>query len=325
MISDSVKENILIKNKKWIIPLIKILIAFGILYYLVSFVDYKEIVAALREADVMLISAAFCLSFVNIYLQFIKWKLTCKTVLSESKNSKILTSLFYGLSAGAITPARVGEYFGRAIAFKNIPVLKVTAATLVDKFFPLVIVAFLGSIASISFLYFYYEISIYLALALFIVLFTLFYFFALIIRNEKFWDSVFFKRLSSSKRFSKLSLQLQSLNRLDKKFFTRMSVISLLFYICFLLQYALLVSAFSHNTEFLNYFWAGNLIMFVKTVIPPVSLGELGIREGASIFFLTRFGESSPVAFDASIFLFLINILLPALVGLILLLKKNDD
>jgi len=75
----------------------------------------------------------------------------------------------------------------------------------------------------------------------------------------------------------------------------------------------------------MNYLWAGNLIMFVKTVIPPISLGELGIREGASVFFLTKFGELPSVAFNASIFLFLINILLPALVGLILMLKKNDD
>jgi len=99
----------------------------------------------------------------------------------------------------------------------------------------------------------------------------------------------------------------------------------MLFYSCFLLQYALLVSAFSHNTEIINYLWAGNLIMFVKTVIPPISLGELGIREGASVFFLTKFSELPSVAFNASIFLFIINILLPALVGLILLLKKNDD
>ena len=147
----------------------------------------------------------------------------------------------------------------------------------------------------------------------------------LLIRSENFWDGIFFKKLSNSKRFENLFLQLQSLKKFDKKYFTRMSVISLLFYFCFLLQYALLVSAFSHNTELLNYLLAGNLIMFIKTVIPPISLGELGIREGASVFFLTRFGELSAVAFNASIFLFVINILFPALVGLFLLLKNNDD
>jgi len=179
--------------------------------------------------------------------------------------------------------------------------------------------------AVIFFLYFYYEVSVYIVFSLFIVVFTLFYLLAILIRSENFWNSVLFIRLNKSKRFKKFFLQLQSLGKLDKKYFTKMSVISLLFYSCFLLQYALLVSAFSHNTEITNYLWAGNLIMFVKTVIPPISLGELGIREGASVFFLTKFSELPSVAFNASIFLFIINILLPALVGLILLLKKNDD
>ncbi len=325
MFADSVNENIFTKNKPWLILTAKLLIALGILYYLISYLDYNKIIAALGEVDVLLISTVFILGFVNIYLQFLKWKLTCKTVLSETKNSKILTSLFYGLSAGAVTPMRVGEYFGRAIAFKNKPVLQVTAATLADKFFPLMIVIFLGSIASIFFLYVYYEVTVYIVLALFVVVFTLFYLFGLLIRSENFWDGIFFKKLSNLERFEILFLQLQALKKFDKKYFTRMSVISLLFYFNFLLQYALLVSAFSHNTELLNYLWAGNLIMFIKTVIPPISLGELGIREGASVFFLTRFGELSSVAFNASIFLFVINILFPALVGLFLLLKRNDD
>lgn len=324
MIAFSAKENILFKNKSRLFLLLKLLIASGLLYYLISNIDYNDIISSVKKADMVLIVAAFLLSFINIYFQFYKWKMTCNSVLSESGNSKIITSLFYGLSAGAITPLRIGEYFGRAIAFKDKPVLQVTAATLVDKFFSLVIVAFLGSMASIIFLFFYYNISLYLTLALFILLFTFFYLSVVIVRNEKFWESILFTKLRNSKRFSKLFLQIKTMKNLDTDYFAKMSVISLLFYICILLQYALLVFAFSHNTSIANYLWAGSLIMFVKTVIPPISLGELGIREGASVFFLTRFGEASSVAFNASIFLFIINILLPSLVGLFLLLKKND-
>jgi len=103
-----------------------------------------------------------------------------------------------------------------------------------------------------------------------------------------------------------------------------MVVISFLFYSCFLIQYALLVIGFSGNNNFFNYLWAGNLVMFAKTIIPPVSFAELGIREGASVFFLTYFGESQAAAFNASFFLFMINVLLPSLVGLIFFFRKND-
>jgi uncharacterized membrane protein YbhN (UPF0104 family) len=104
-----------------------------------------------------------------------------------------------------------------------------------------------------------------------------------------------------------------------------MVFISIAFYTCFILQFALLAAAFSGHFNFIHYIWAGNLVMFAKTIIPPVSLGELGIREGASVFFLHIFGEPNSAGFNASIFLFLINMLIPSVIGLFLLLKRNND
>jgi len=320
----NIEEGFFRKNKTVIIFAVKILIAAGLLIYLSSSIEYGKILSAIENANQLLIGFAFLLSFANIYLQYSKWRLTCEQVLQEKKKSKLLTSLFYGFSAGTITPLRVGEYFGRAIVFKNKSLIQVTVATLIDKFFPLMIVAFIGSVTSILFFYFYFNTSIYLTLSLFIVLFTLFYFFAMLLLSRRFWNSIFFSRIKKITRFQSVIEKLQVLKSLDRIYFYRMTIISLLFYFCFLLQLAILVSAFSHNYNFINYIWAGNLIMFAKTVIPPISLGELGIREGASVYFLTQFGETASTAFNASIFLFIINLLIPALVGLVLLLKRND-
>jgi len=145
------------------------------------------------------------------------------------------------------------------------------------------------------------------------------------ILNDGFWDNVLFAKLSDSIKLGWLFEKVKVFRKIDKKYATKMFVISFLFYFCFLIQYALLVSAFSNNNEFLDYLWAGNLMMFAKTIIPPISIGELGIREGASVFFIKQFGESASTGFNASIFLFFINVLVPALMGLTLLLKKNDD
>ena len=97
----------------------KVIIALGLLIYLIYAVNFQEILIAIKQANVYLIVTAFLLSFVNIYLQFYKWKITANVVLQENQNSKIWLSLFYGFSAGVFTPARIGEYFGRAIVFKN--------------------------------------------------------------------------------------------------------------------------------------------------------------------------------------------------------------
>ena len=312
------------KYRPRILSIVKILISGGLLAYLVVAIDYKSIYNAVKYADVLLVIAAFGLSFVNIYLQYFKWKLTCSKILNEDNKSKILTSLFLGFSGGIITPMRVGEIFGRAISFKDKPLSIITIATLVDKFFPLLIVTFLGTISSLIFIYTYYKVSLYIIIALFIVLFSAFYFLILLAMSERFWDSMFFSRLKKIKRVSDFVTQVKSLKTLDRMFFTRMTILSLLFYACYLIQYSILVSAFSHNFNSFGYIWAGTLIIFIKSVIPPISLGELGIREGASVFFLTKLGETASTAFNASIFLFLINLLLPSLVGFFLMLKKSN-
>ena len=330
MATDEVKQvlqqnSFISKNKTVLLVITKIIIALGLLIYLVYAVDFQEILLAIKQANVYLIATTFLLSFVNIYLQFYKWKITANVVLQENQNSKIWLSLFYGFSAGVFTPARIGEYFGRAIVFKNQSVLRVTLATLLDKLFLLLIVAFFGSISSILFIHYHYHVTSYLIVGLFILVFVLFYLFFWMIFNDKFWDNVLFIRLKQSTKLQWLFDKIKVFRNLDKKYATKMFAISFSFYVCFLLQYALLVAAFSNHNNYFEYLWAGNLIMFAKTIIPPISLGELGIREGASVFFITLFGESASVGFNASIFLFFINVLIPSLIGLTLLLKKNDD
>ena len=320
------RENSFIsKYKTLILVTAKVVIALGILFYLVYAVNFEEILSAINQANIYLIAVAFLLSFVNIYLQFYKWKITANVVLQENNNSKIWLSLFYGFSAGVFTPARIGEYFGRALVFKNHSLLRVTLATLLDKLFLLLLVAFFGSISSILFIHYYYQVTFYLTAGLFLLEFTFFYLFFWMIFNDKFWDNVFFTKLRDSIKLHWLFEKVKVFRKLDKKYATKMLFVSFVFYLCFLIQYAVLVAAFSNHANYFEYLWAGNLIMFAKTIIPPVSLGELGIREGASVFFITMLGESASVGFNASIFLFFINVLIPSLIGLTLLLKKNDD
>ncbi len=313
------------RNKNLLLFLFKIAIAAGLLIYIISFVNFREIVHSLNESAVEYILIAAALLIPNLFLQFYKWKLTAEYVLGVNDNKKIISSLFCGFSAGSFTPARIGEYFGRAISFKDKPLLQVTVATILDKFFPLLMVSFFGAFAAILFIHFYYDDSFYLTFSLFIVLFTLFYFLFLLFINPKFWGNILFNKLKESKKLYKIFSNLRVLKNLDKKYAVRMLGISFLFYACFLVQFSFLVAAFSHQMNFLKYIWSGNLMMFAKTVIPPVSLGELGIREGASVYFLSEMGELAAVAFNASIFLFLINVLVPSLIGLFFLLRKNDD
>jgi uncharacterized membrane protein YbhN (UPF0104 family) len=327
---DQFKENIiynpiLIRHKSKFIIAAKIIIAAGLLTYLVIQVNFAEIINAIKEADILFILGALLLLIVNIYLQYWKWEVVCRNVLSITDKKKILTSLFYGFSAGSFTPGRIGEYFGRAISFRDKLVSDVTVATFVDKTISLLIITFIGALAAILFLHFYYHVTFFITASLFIFVFTISYIFLFLLLNPSIWKSSIKSKLASTKRLAFLIEKLSVLKNVDKNTSYKVAGISALFFICMLLQYVLLASAFSHHFNFVNYLWIGILVFFAKSIIPPVSIGDLGIREGASVFFISFMGENGSIGFNASIFLFLINVLIPAVIGMLLLFQRNDD
>lgn len=309
------------KYKGRIISLLKVLIALGLLIYLVSAVSFSEIASALKGANYFMIVLACMLSYWNIYLQFVKWKILCREIVGETENRTILNSLFYGFSAGIITPFRLGEYVGRALAFNDKKALKVTLATLVDKFFAFVPVFFIGAIASAVFLYVYYNIGIAWLSVLLIIIFISSFFYLYSVLKTDFWEWMIRKLTSKSRRLAEYTDSLKTFKLLSGRTSLEVSLNTFLTYLTYIAQYGFLAAAFSNGWDLIAYFWLGMLIFFAKAVIPPVTFGELGIRESASVFFAVKLGLTSAVGFNAAIFLFFINVLLPSVPGVLLLLN----
>ncbi len=312
------------KKKNIILFLVKILIAFGLLAFLIGKINLQQIGNSISSANTFYILCAILLLPINIFLQYLKWEFTCIQILNENKKSKILNSLFYGLSAGAFTPGRIGEYFGRGLAFKEKPIFKVTIATALDKLFPLLVIIFFGLISSAIFANQKYEIGfVNIALIVFgtaavaIILVLLFK------KNRKH----IYEKLLWFKKFhfiEKLFLQIKSLKGVNRFYSLQMISVSALFYCCFVFQFILLIAAFSNHFNFIPYLYSVSLILFVKIFIGQISIAELGVREGISIYFLSQIGVANQIAFSAALFIFLINILLPSLIGLIFIFKRSN-
>ena len=67
VVKDIVNKNIFIQRYKTVIILIaKAAIALGLLYYLINSVNLNEIISAIKNADIVLLSIAFALSILNI-------------------------------------------------------------------------------------------------------------------------------------------------------------------------------------------------------------------------------------------------------------------
>jgi hypothetical protein len=68
---------------------------------------------------------------------------------------------------------------------------------------------------------------------------------------------------------------------------------------------------------------AVGFVFMARGLIPPVTIVDLGIREGLAVWTIGMLDASQAGAFDAALLLFAINMLVPALVGLPVLLQAR--
>ena len=57
----------------------------------------------------------------------------------------------------------------------------------------------------------------------------------------------------------------------------------------------------------------------------PISVSGLGVRENLAVFFLSKYGVPAYAAVGASLFIFFINAIIPALIGLYFIIKRRHD
>ncbi len=299
----------------------KIVIALALMYFLINYIHFDEIISALENANKELVFFVFMLSFLNVYLQFLKWKVMCNSLLNVHDDNKIWRSLFYGFSGGIATPIRVGEYVGRAIPFENANLVKVTISTILEKFASLFLVLILGGISGVYFIDKYY--SLIYAVPVIILVIGLALIVVALIKGYNLISNFLKGMANKYNFFEKLLDEVKLLKQLGKTSLNKLLVYSFLFYAVYILQYALLVMAFSNSDELLHFIWAGTLVMFAKSFLSFISFADLGIRESVSVFVLTKMGFAKAVGFNAAIFLFLFNLLIPSIIGLFLLFKKD--
>jgi uncharacterized membrane protein YbhN (UPF0104 family) len=309
-------------HKRRVFFVFKIIIAAALIYYLVSILKPGEIISPLENANIYLIALTFLLLIPNIFLQFLKWKIFCNNFLDEKNNKKIFSSLMIGLAGGILIPYSIGEYMGRNIPFRDKPAVDVTLATLLDNFSHLLVIIFFGSFSAILFIKKYFIVSPNIILLLVIALILLFIIFFIMVINTNIGEFINTK-LVKFKFFKSFLINSKVVHTFGKKLFIKIILISVLLFICYTFQFALLMAAFSRQYNFILFQWIGILVIFSKTLIPAISFGDLGLREGSAAFFASQIGLAAAIGFNSAIFLFLINILIPAITGTILLLKRN--
>ncbi|WP_234734185.1 lysylphosphatidylglycerol synthase transmembrane domain-containing protein [Tellurirhabdus bombi] len=95
-------------------------------------------------------------------------------------------------------------------------------------------------------------------------------------------------------------------------------LIASLRHLTFTVQFALALQLFGIELSFRDMFSGIGLVYLGKTIIPAFNLlSDLGVREAASLFVFSQWAVPAPQVLSATLTLWLINVLIPVLVGLI--------
>ena len=304
--------------------LLKFVFSAFVIAFILLRIDFKAVLESLSNANAALLLLAFAISLVNFGVQYFKWKLIAEKLTGEKDKRKLLASLLLGVSAAMITPLQTGVYVGRASVFEKEKIPRAVFATFFDKITMLFLTAFLGSLVSLYFLNREYNVSNFVTVPLLALILLLGAFFFVVLSSDKIDNAQLLRAFLPKKLAEKFSDKIEFVNSLDAGLFWKTLPLFVVQKILLLAQFATLVYAFGGSGDFIILMYAALLVFFSKSFFPPVTVGDLGVREAMAIFFFGLAGIAEQTAFNAAMFLFVLNLLLPSLFSLWFLRRRKN-
>ena len=314
------------KSKKAISFLLKISIVALALFFLydqlksnISFrqFDLNNIFLTLKNNISVLILVIF-LMFLNWFVESLKWRF----LISKIEKVSIKTSLravFSGITVSSFTPNRVGEYGGRVFCLKYADRIQGVLITVIGSMAQLIVTIVFGLVGILllpnlmpSFDLFLKDLEFSYPIILFVVI-LLSTLLILLFLNA----SVFTVLLSKFRFLTKFSKYSKVFSFYSSSELLEVLVYSFVRYIIFTSQYFILLNIFSVEVSYINSMILITTMLFVVSVIPTVAIAEIGIRGSVALYLFGLLSNNSIGILSATFCLWIINLVLPALIGII--------
>ncbi len=320
----------MIKNKKKALSIIlKILIAVLAYGYIIHRLNQYKISDFIPQRGFidsknLLLLFVVLLMPVNWLIESIKWRFLLKKI-EKIILKKAFIGVLSGISFAIFTPNRIGELGGRVFVLNKRNRVKAVFASFAGSLSQFLITLLLGFIAWLILIFYYEELlsnidNKYLNLVKIIGISSV-----LLVSAVFFNFNFFVKLLSKIKFLKKVSGSIKILKKYTVKELIKALLFSLSRYLIFLFQFYLLLIFFDVKISIFEAFLGISLTYFTVSIIPSITLAEIGIRGSASIFFIGLFSSDSPSILSASILLWLINLAVPAVIGSVLFFRTIDN
>ena len=284
-----------------------------------SISNFKKLLNSLDpESVVLVISTLFLLMFLNWFLEALKWKFLVQRIEVISK-WKAVESVFCGLTWAVFTPNRIGEFGGRVFFLSPNRRIKGAVVMTVGTIGQMVLTNVLGLLALSWFLFRFIGLNPFLHLSIFIFALVFSGYLLLFFFNIH-WINGLLSRIQFLKRYRRFFIifskfKFKELLQILIYCFSRILVYSTQYFLVF----RLLIPELNPPDIVLMMF----IIFFVQSSIPSLDLFDLGIRATTAAYFFSFVTDQEVVVMAAVASIWLINLIIPAILGSVFVLKLN--
>jgi len=252
---------------------------------------------------------------VNLLLEAKKWQILAGSAQPLSFRGA-MASYLGGIAFSMVTPNRLGEYPGRMLYLKRKNTVRLVSVSLLGALTQMLTLFIFGTFGLIYFnLNFYYPFAFIVMIASAVIT---------VILGIAFWRfETWLPVIEKIKWLRKFKVY----KKLLKKFTAREQLtifgISLLRYSIYTAQYLFLLYWMNVSMPFVDGFWMSSLFFWVITIIPSITLVELGERGQVGLYLFHHFSDNTVGILAATVGIWCINLIVPAILGSILLLRMR--
>jgi len=306
----------------------------GIIFLLLAWVIYRQIIARENIDNLWaafyenvgvstlpwLIPALFLMPL-NWAFETQKWRILIEG-FSPLSFSSAYRAVFSGVTLSIFTPNRIGEYGGRILYVKPEHNWKAVIATLVGSYAQLLALLSMGMIGLIYFSVihelidpFFLPIILFLGFTLVAVLLFCFFNIDLIVPIAR--------RLPFIHKLKRFVKHVKVLRSYSTKTLAKALLFALARYWVYALQYYLLIRFFGIEVSLLEGLAGISTIYLVQTSIPLPPLMGLFVRSEVALFVWGMYSANEIAILAATFGLWILNLIVPALIGTIFMLNIN--
>lgn len=306
-------------------PLLFCLLAYSIYQQILHQPNWKQslqqITHSFNKTSGIQLVLVIALLFVNWGIEALKWQKVIANI-QPIRWIQCLKAIFTGTTLAFFTPNRMGEYLGRVLYIEPGKRGQAISLTLVCSMAQLLVTLLLGILGMLMIRRELLEkmgesSSIWLNAVLYIsslgaVFLTLLYF-------KLSWVIRLIEKIPRIEQFVRY---VRVLDNFNATILLQILSLSLIRYLVFIVQYYLLFKVFGVQLSGWQVFWAVSVVFLVLAIVPTIALvTELGVRWKTSLEVIQLFSTNLVGIMATSLAIWIINLVIPALIGSLLILN----